>query len=31
MWQQIDDVQVWSTFPTAKAGDAWYDPPYAPR
>jgi hypothetical protein len=27
----IDDVQIWSTFPTASRGSAWYDPPYAPH
>jgi hypothetical protein len=27
----IDDMQIWSTFPTAVQGDAWYDPPYAPH
>jgi hypothetical protein len=29
--QWTDDVQIWSTFPTAKAGDAWYDGVYAPH
>jgi hypothetical protein len=28
-YQWVDDVQIWSTFPTAAPGDAWYDPPYA--
>jgi hypothetical protein len=27
--QWTDDVQIWSTFPTASPGDPWYDPPYA--
>jgi hypothetical protein len=31
IYQWVDNVQVWSTFPTVSAGDAWYDPPYAPR
>ena len=30
-YQWADDVQIWSTFPTATSADAWYDPPYAPR
>jgi len=29
--QWLDDVQIWSTFPTAASGDAWYNPPYAPH
>jgi hypothetical protein len=29
IYQWVDDVQMWSTFPTAASGDAWYDPPYA--
>jgi len=28
IYQWQDDVQIWSTFPTASALDAWYDPPY---
>jgi hypothetical protein len=31
IYQWIDDLQVWSTFPTATSGNAWYDPPYAPH
>jgi hypothetical protein len=31
IYQWQDDVQIWSIFPTAQAGDAWYDPPYAPH
>ena len=31
IYQWVDDVQIWSGFPTAEAGDAWYDPPYAPH
>ena len=31
IYQWVDNVQVWSTFPTAKSTDAWYDPPYAPK
>jgi hypothetical protein len=27
--QWVDDLQIWSTFPTAVPGSAWYDPPYA--
>jgi len=27
----VDDVQIWSTFPTVSSGDAWYNPPYAPH
>jgi hypothetical protein len=27
-YQWIDDMQIWSTFPTAVPGDPWYDPPY---
>jgi hypothetical protein len=30
-YQWLDDLQIWSAFPTAKSGDAWYDPPYAPH
>ena len=29
--QWLDDVQIWSTFPTAASSDAWYNPPYAPH
>ena len=29
--QWTDDVQIWRTFPTAKAGDPWYDGVYAPH
>jgi len=28
---RIDDLQIWNTWPTAKSGDAWYDPPYGPH
>ena len=31
IYQWVDDVQIWSTFPTVSSGDPWYDPPYAPR
>jgi hypothetical protein len=31
IYQWVDNVQVWSTFPTVSSGAAWYDPPYAPR
>jgi hypothetical protein len=31
VYQWMDDLQIWSTFPQAKAGDPWYDAPYAPR
>ena len=27
--QWVADMQIWSDFPTASQGDAWYDPPYA--
>ena len=30
-FQWVDDLQIWQGFPTANPGDAWYDPPYAPR
>lgn len=30
-YQWMDDLQIWSTFPAARAGDPWYDAPYAPR
>jgi hypothetical protein len=29
IYQWMDDVQIWRGFPTAAAGDPWYDPPYA--
>jgi len=29
--QWTDDVQIWSSFPVAKAGDPWYDGVYAPH
>jgi len=29
--QWTDDVQIWSAFPTANAGDPWYDGVYAPH
>jgi hypothetical protein len=28
IYQWVDDVQIWSTFPSASSGNAWYDPPY---
>jgi hypothetical protein len=31
IYQWVDDMQLWSTFPTAKAGDPWYDGVYAPH
>jgi hypothetical protein len=31
VFQWVDDLQVWKTFPSAAPGDAWYDPPYAPH
>ena len=30
-YQWVDDLQIWSTFPSASSSDAWYDPPYAPH
>jgi len=29
--QWTDDVQIWKGFPSAKAGDPWYDGVYAPH
>lgn len=29
IYHWVDDLQIWSTFPSARQGDAWYDPPYA--
>jgi len=29
--QWTDDVQIWSTFPSARPGDPWYDGVYAPH
>ena len=29
--QWTDDVQIWSAFPTAKAGDPWHDGVYGPH
>jgi hypothetical protein len=29
--QWTDDVQIWKSFPSAKAGDPWYDGVYAPH
>ena len=29
--QWTDDVQIWSSFPVAKAGDPWYDGVYGPH
>ena len=31
VYQWIDDMQIWSNFPTASPGDPWYDPPYGPH
>jgi len=31
IYQWHDDLQIWSAFPSASSGDAWYDPPYAPH
>jgi hypothetical protein len=31
IYQWVDDLQIWKGFPTAAAGDRWYDPPYAPH
>ncbi len=31
LYQWTDDVQIWSTFPTAKPGEPWYDGVYAPH
>jgi uncharacterized protein YaiE (UPF0345 family) len=31
IYQWTDDLQIWSTFPTASSGNPWYDPPYAPH
>jgi len=31
IYQWMDDLQIWSGFPSARPGDPWYDPPYAPR
>ena len=31
IYQWTDDIQMWKGWPTAKQGDAWYDPPYAPH
>jgi hypothetical protein len=31
IYQWTDDVQIWSTFPSAKPGDPWYNAPYAPH
>jgi hypothetical protein len=28
-YQWVDDLQIWSTFPSATPGQAWYNPPYA--
>jgi hypothetical protein len=29
--QWTDDIQIWSSFPTAEPGDPWYDGVYAPH
>jgi hypothetical protein len=31
IYQWTDDIQIWQGWPTAKQGDPWYDPPYAPH
>lgn len=31
IYQWVDDVQIWSSFPVAREGDAFFDPPYAPH
>ncbi len=31
IFQWVDDLQIWSGFPSAQPGDAWFDPPYAPH
>ncbi len=31
IYQWMDDIQIWKGFPRARAGDPWYDPPYAPH
>jgi hypothetical protein len=31
IYQWLDDLQVWSTFPTATSANGWYDPPYGPH
>jgi hypothetical protein len=31
IYQWTDDVQIWSSFPTAKPGEPWYNPPYGPH
>jgi hypothetical protein len=31
IYQWTDDIQICKGFPAARAGDAWYDPPYAPH
>jgi hypothetical protein len=31
IYQWTDDIQIWKGWPTAKQGDAWYNPPYAPH
>jgi hypothetical protein len=31
IYQWMDDLQIWSDFPSARSGDPWYDPPYAPH
>jgi carbohydrate binding protein with CBM6 domain/Big-like domain-containing protein len=30
VYQWTDDMQIWSSFPSAKPGDPWYDGVYAP-
>ncbi len=31
IFQWVDDLQIWSTFPSASPGDVWYNAPYAPH
>ncbi len=31
LYQWTDDVQIWSTFPSAAPGDPWYDGVYGPH
>jgi hypothetical protein len=31
IYQWVDNVQVWNTFPSVSSGAPWYDPPYAPH
>ena len=31
IYQWSDDIQIWRGWPSAKRGEPWYDPPYAPH